>query len=421
MDPLRPLIGHVADNSKAKRISTYVTASTSMELAMVEIRVKVTQYADRKYLVMYYTDPVTHKVVTRSTKTTSQREAERAAALWQVDLNSGQLRVDARISWKVFRQRYENEKLSSLALKSQTAAATAFTHLESLVNPARLSSLTDEVLSTFQSKLRATQIRETSIASYLRQIKAALSWAASMGFLVRPPKIHMPKRIKGRTLMRGRPINEQEFQTLLNAVPKIRPHDAEAWKYYLTGLWLSGLRLEESTLLSWDEASPIWVDFSGRYPQLRIYAEAEKGNRDRKLPITPDFMSFLDQTPGELRTGKIFNLVSLQTKRRFTARTIGRFVSRIGKQANLIVDKRENRYVTAHDLRRSFGTRWAAKVKPATLRMLMRHRSVETTMKYYVDMDADDIGDELWQKAGLNNSINSRTPSKPDASDGQDI
>ena len=36
------------------------------------------------------------------------------------------------------------------------------------------------------------------------------------------------------------------------------------------------------------------------------------------------------------------------------------------------------------------------RVKPATLQVLMRHRSIETTMKYYVDQDADDVADELW-------------------------
>src|SRR3954471_772624 len=40
--------------------------------------------------------------------------------------------------------------------------------------------------------------------------------------------------------------------------------------------------------------------------------------------------------------------------------------------------------------------RWASRLKPATLQLLMRHRSIETTMKYYVDQDADEVADELW-------------------------
>jgi hypothetical protein len=27
----------------------------------------------------------------------------------------------------------------------------------------------------------------------------------------------------------------------------------------------------------------------------------------------------------------------------------------------------------------------------------MRHQSIETTLKYYVEQDADDVADELWR------------------------
>ena len=93
--------------------------------------------------------------------------------------------------------------------------------------------------------------------------------------------------------MRGRPITTEEFERMIAAVPKGRPDDTSVWVHYLKGLSLSGLRLEESTVLSWDEDAPITVDLSGRRPRLRIYAEAEKGRQDRLLPMTPDFAQFL--------------------------------------------------------------------------------------------------------------------------------
>jgi len=73
-------------------------------------------------------------------------------------------------------------------------------------------------------------------------------------------------------------------------------------------------------------------------------------------------------------------------------------VSAIGERAGIVGTAGKEKYASAHDLRRSFGTRWAARVKPATLQLLMRHESVETTMKHYVDQDADDITGVLWQK-----------------------
>ena len=57
-----------------------------------------------------------------------------------------------------------------------------------------------------------------------------------------------------------------------------------------------------------------------------------------------------------------------------------------------------DKFATGHDFRRSFGTRWARRVMPAELKLLMRHASIETTMKYYVGIEADDIAAGLWAR-----------------------
>jgi integrase len=362
-----------------------------------EIKVTVVKYEDHKYFLMRYIDPVTGKRVSRSTRTTIRREAERMAAKWEAELQEGRYHAPCDITWKEFRERYENEKLSSLAKNTLDTADTAFNHLERLVNPLKLSALTARVLSDFQAKMRMEGMKDTTISTHLRHLRASLSWAVSMEMLSAVPKIHMPKRARGHRLMRGRPITTEEFERMLAAVPKVRPHDAGLWRQYLTGLWLSGLRLDESLRLSWDDDAPIWVDLSGRHPRLRIYAEAEKGRRDRLLPITPDFAQFLLQTTESSRTGLVFNLAGTFTRKRMTAARIGRVVSAIGKKAGVVVNKDAGKFASAHDLRRSFGTRWAPKVKPITLQLLMRHRSIETTLKYYVAQDADEVADELWE------------------------
>ena len=63
-------------------------------------------------------------------------------------------------------------------------------------------------------------------------------------------------------------------------------------------------------------------------------------------------------------------------------------MSAIGRKANVVVDKKRNKCSTAHDLRRSFGERWAARVMPQVLTELMRHESIETTLRYYVGENA---------------------------------
>jgi integrase len=364
------------------------------------IRVKVASHGAKRNspnLIMYYTDPVTERRVCRSTGTANRREAERAAAKWEAELQEGRYAPADKITWQEFRERYEAEKLAALAERTGDAAASALNHLERVKAPKRLSGITSGLLSDFQAKLRREGMRETTIDAHLGHLQAALSWAVSVGLLAKLPNMHRPKRVKGRRLMRGRPVTTEEFERMIDAAAKVRPHDAPLWRRYLTGLWLSGLRLEESLALSWEPDAPLAVDLSGRHPRFRIYAEAEKGHKDRYLPMTPDFAEFLLKTPPEDRNGAVFGVVGLKTGRPMSLKRVSRTISRIGRKAGVVTNKPEGRCATAHDLRRSFGTRWAPRVKPATLQLLMRQASIETTLKYYVAQDADDVADELWR------------------------
>ncbi len=53
------------------------------------IKVHVVKYPDRDNLVMRYLDPLTNKHVTRSSGTTKQGEAEKAAGKWEAELREG--------------------------------------------------------------------------------------------------------------------------------------------------------------------------------------------------------------------------------------------------------------------------------------------------------------------------------------------
>ena len=78
-----------------------------------------------------------------------------------------------------------------------------------------------------------------------------------------------------------------------------------------------------------------------------------------------------------------------------------------------VVSKLSGKFTSGHDQRRAFGTRSASKVKPATLQLLMRHESIETTLKYYVAQDADDIAAELWGQYSATSNIPGNT--RPEA------
>lgn len=394
------------------------------------IHVHVIQEKDRKNLTMRYVDPVTGKQVKKSARTSKMKEARARAAVWEHELRAGKYVATSKLTWKDFRSRYESEVVPSLAAKTGKMVATVFNSVERIVSPKRLGDMTAARISAFQAKLRDEQRAESTIKAYLAHLKSALRWAVDVGMLPSAPKIPRLKRAKVSKVMKGRPITTEEFERMMlkaregvfgkvkrNGGNEPTPEQVEreqaivaAWQYYLEGLWWSGLRLAESLELYWDRPDRLCVDLSGRRPMLRIPAELEKGNKDRLLPITPEFAEFLSATPAEQRRGRVFKLPG--SRGRGTAprpRWVSKIVSRIGQAANAKVDeklvtdpktgetKAKVKYASAHDLRRSFGERWAVRVMPQVLKELMRHESIETTMRYYVGRNAHTTADAVWE------------------------
>ncbi len=279
-----------------------------------EIKVTVTSAGPGRALSLYWRDPVTGKRKVQSAKTTDPGEAERAAGVLQDKLNSGQYQAPSKVTWEQFRERYTAEKLAALAPATKKAALLALGHLGRVIQPDRLVKLTPAVMSRFQAKLRGDGMKDTTLAKTLRHVRAALSWGVSVGLLPKVPELHSPKRSKGQSMMKGRPITGEEFERMLTEIPAglvevsqrqrvkepkrpvkvktkvITPTMQAAWRHYLTGLWFSGLRLEESVILSWDEDAPFSIDLTGRRPAFRILADkAQKSKAMMFLLTTPRF------------------------------------------------------------------------------------------------------------------------------------
>jgi hypothetical protein len=97
----------------------------------------------------------------------------------------------------------------------------------------------------------------------------------------------------------------------------------------------------------------------------------------------------------------VFPLFGLKGQRgRFDAAWVSRIIARIGRAAGVKVntDARTGKvkFASAHDLRRSFGERWAVRVMPKVLQELKRRESIETTMRFYVGRNAETTADAAW-------------------------
>jgi hypothetical protein len=75
--------------------------------------------------------------------------------------------------------------------------------------------------------------------------------------------------------------------------------------------------------------------------------------------MSPDFAKYLLNMHVNQRTGYVFKLEGTRTGEQMTSARAGRVISEIGELAGVLVSKAEGKFASAHDLRRSFGTRWA--------------------------------------------------------------
>lgn len=404
---------------------------------MQEIKVHVVDRG-RKYLYLRYVDPVTGKAIEKSSKSTTQKDAAKAAGKWEDELREGRYKAPSKVTWADFRTQYGDEVLPGLADNTDGKVAAVFEAVERIINPEKLAALTAGKISQFvkvfrceemtvqrnelvadekgrkrrvkKSKTITVKRSESSVQSYLATLKSALNWAQRVGLLHVVPNIDMPKRAKGSKLMKGRPVTGEEFDRMVSAAEKVRPEDSADWQRFMRGLWLSGLRLEEAINLWWDSDAGLAVDLIGRRPMLRIPAEHEKGHQDRLLPIAPEFAEMLLAVPQLDRTGRVFRLP-------FTRKdSVSKTVCKIGETANVVVDRKgaKVKYASAHDLRRSFGERWAARVMPQILMQLMRHESIETTMRYYVGKNAETAADVLYDAVAREKVTQTVTPAVSD-------
>ncbi len=394
---------------------------------MSEVRVWVIQRGDRPGLVLVWNDPITGRRRQRAAKSNKRKDADREAGTLAEKL-AKEVRTES-IAWDIARARYEQEVLSLQRRKSLKSFRTAANRFEGVIAPEQLSDSTADRLSRFTAELHQAGLSSNSIGSYLRELRRFLRWAAEIWPSFAAPRVRVP-RVPKRDLMKGRPITTEEFERMLSKAavgmvdylhshwqhqpkparrkskprewisPSIPQAAVDSWTFFLRGLWESGLRLGEALTLSWDVGDHLHVyGIDQRKPGLRYFAESEKGNRDRLLPITPGFARFLWSVPAEQRHGPVFCPV-LTGGRVQTMEIASAVICAIGKVAGVVVStnrRGQPKYASAQDFRRSFGSRLAHLVHPMQLKELMRHASLETTMRYYVGIEYARLASDIWE------------------------
>jgi integrase len=353
----------------------------------------------RKSLYLRYTDPLTNKRIEKSAGTTNGKAAQKLAGEWQKELQQGSDQDRSKLTWSEFRDSYLELHASSLSRETQSKIETVLGSFEAIIGAHRLASVTSQHVSKWQATLRTDTKSEHTIASYTAHLKAAFNWAKEQGLIARVPSIKKPKRASTSEAMKGRPISAEEFKRMIEQIvePYLKQRQHAGWKHLLQGLWWSGLRLEESLNLWWDRLDRISIDLTSGRPLLRIPAEREKGNRDRLYPVATEFAEMILAVPEQDRHGPFYTVLTKEGKPYSRSRhPVGRIIAELGRKAGIVVKAHqktgEKEFASAHDLRRSFGERWAKRVEAPFLQKMMRHSAITTTLRYYSSRDAADAG-----------------------------
>lgn len=331
----------------------------------------------------------------RSTGETRRKRAETRALEMLTGVEDSRERE--LLGWDQFRKRYTAEHLSGKAAKTEEAFRTAANRLESVCDVRMLSDLDTDCFVRFTVRLRKEGKSEATISAYRTHLMAALKWAEEVGLIDQRPKV--PKLSRVPTGSRGRPLAREEAERIAMQLPTVVGESyAHRWAWNLEALWRSGFRLGETFSFYWEPVygSHYLEKLDEKYPHIVISARAEKGFKDRIIPVAPDFANLLRQVPVSERHGPVFRW-TLSRGDSTSTKTVSKRISEAGRLAGVIVGQRRGNpvYASAHDFRRSFAARWAPKVMPLVLKDMMRHASIETTLKYYVGVNADRTAQQI--------------------------
>lgn len=370
------------------------------------VKVYVIKREDRRNYVCQWEDPITGITKMKSARTANRREADKFAGCLEASINDGRTIDPNRTTWTVLADRYEKEVLTGKAPKTMAKFKAIRGWIERVINPKLACALDASELSKLQSKMRDDGLAEATIKTNLSALRACLNWGKDIvKIIANVPAILMPTRTNK---MKGRAITIGEFIKMLEAIPKVidEPH-VESFHFLLVGLWLSGLRLHEALRLTWTPTSDgisveLGEDGSAR---IRIEANADKSTEQRLLPLAVDFCQFLTAVPADQRIGNVFRpLVQGMKGNLMRMDTCSKLITRIGEEAGILVaeyppkpgeTEPRVKYASAHDLRRSFATRWAETLTEEQLQAVMRHKSIETTRNFYAKKNVSKVQEGL--------------------------
>jgi integrase len=132
-----------------------------------------------------------------------------------------------------------------------------------------------------------------TVNSILRVVMAMLRFCRRRGMIVDVPDLH---RLDYSSVMKGRPITEEEFQRMLEATPHVVGESSgESWIFALRVLWESGFRVSDLMNFSWDNPRFIHPQWANRQSDVSVLSipSFQKNGKLQVVPMLPQLEELL--------------------------------------------------------------------------------------------------------------------------------
>lgn len=234
----------------------------------------------------------------------------------------------------------------------------------------------DEILyNTFKEYLLKNVSYETS-RTYINYIRILFNYAIKTErYKKRNPFTRLKRREKKYITV----IPEKYFDLILNHL-KEKNIDVYRFIFFLKH---TGFRLNEGLQLEWEQ-----IKFNEKIISFTTFKD---NNSNDIFPLNIEngiLIKFLKSFRRE--SGKVFNT------NKWVLKHFQKAITTINTEQKKLNKKfKEIPRYTIHDIRRTFGSKYANRLMPIELMKLMRHKEINTTLRFYVNIQMNDIAKKL--------------------------
>ncbi len=261
---------------------------------------------------------------------------------------------------------YKNAKIFRYAVKKISGIVDVNLKIDSV----------DEFLYNKIKEYLLQNLAYETARSYINYLRILFNFAINRDYYKKKnPFIRLKRREKKYITI----IPDEHFDLILTYLKEL---NIELYRF-IVFIRYTGFRLTEALMLEWQQ-----IKFSQKLISLTTFKD---NNRNDIFPLNIEngaLINFL--LPFKKESGKVFNTDQWAVKK---------FQKAI-ESINTEKKEADKNFIdipkyTIHDIRRTFGSKYANKLMPIELMKLMRHKDITTTLRYYVNIQMTDIADKL--------------------------